>query len=1172
MSSVPVSETPLEFVHLHNHSDFSLLDGAVKIPWYIEKVKEMGMKHLALTDHGNLFGALHFEKACHEAGINPIIGCEAYIAHGDARDKTPDPRITSRKRYHYHMVLYCKNQTGYHNLVKLVSLANTRGYYYKPRMDDGLLREYSDGLMASTACLGGEIPQLVLAGKPELAEERALFYNELFGPGNFWLEIMNHQIPEEETVRNALIGISRKTGIPLIATNDIHYLEKEHAEAHDALCCIGMKQTVTNQNRKRMKLDQPEFYFKSAEQMYELFPDVPEALRNTVRLAEKCDLRIPEPGPILPAYQIPESYQSHEIYFRDLVRENALERYGDPLPPEVSERLESELGTVCKLDYIGYFLIVWDFIQWAKKNGISVGPGRGSGAGSMIAYVLGITDLEPIKYNLLFERFLNEERVSMPDFDIDFCFERRGEVIEYVKQRYGEENVAGICTFGTFKTKAVLKDVARVLNIPFEQANTLTSLMSDNAKNLQVALEQEPLLQEYQDRGAEYEKLFQIAGILEGMNRHVSTHACGIVIGREPISEYVPLLKDKNNTISTQYTMDLIESCGLVKMDFLGLKTLTLLDKIELLVRKWKPDFSFSEIPEDDPATFAMLGAGGSKAVFQFESEGMQKILIEAKPSSIEDLIALNALYRPGPMQFIQQFIKSKQDPKKIVYPDPSLKKTLEPTYGVIVYQEQVMEIARIIGNFSLGKADIMRRAMGKKKEKEMDSLKAEFLEGAIQKGYQRAKAEEIFEMLKPFAGYGFNKSHAAAYSILAYKTAYSRANYPVEFMAANLTNEIGNPTAFRSYIQELNNLRIELIPPNINLSERYFTVQDGKIIFGLQAIKNLGGAAVEEILQCRGQGGKFLSFLDFMERVDPHKVNRKTVETLIFAGVFQGVERKYNYATMLGNLDQLIAKFGKNREDNKQANLFGEFAEEIAREVQMEMYDELPPGDILQAEHELLGIYISGHPLEKYRTYWRRAATLALHENLRLDSPEYKGKKQTVVVMITEKRVITTKQGKTMVTLLLEDFHGRIPAVIFPKTLDKKTDSGIPYLELIQNQDCVCARGTLERRSGKDWQLNIETLYPVEEAPIKPNAQVHLHIESAENARRWQEVETAEAFRSLLYQFQGNSPLFFHVRPGDGNEYVLEASHNIRLDPSQKLEQVILENEFFPVKAIEFV
>ena len=1114
------------FVHLHNHSDFSLLDGAVKIPWYGERVCELGMKHIALTDHGNLFGAIHFYKSCREKGLNPIIGCEAYVAHSHRQDKTPDPRILAQKRYHYHMVLYCKNEIGYRNLLKLVSLSNTEGFHYKPRMDDELLAKYSEGLMASSACLGGEIPQLILANQFEEAQERAIFYQNLFGPGNYWLEVMRHGIPEQETVIKAIQTISQNTGIEIIATNDVHYLRKEHAEAHSVLICVATKETVNSTNRKRMKLDMPEFYLKTPKEMYELFSDMPQALANTVKLAEQCQLTLPEPGPILPIYDIPPNFSSTEEFFRNLVWRSAKERYGEPLTDTIYQRVEYELNTICQLDFIGYFLIVWDFIRWSKENGISVGPGRGSGAGSIIAYVLSITDVEPLKYNLLFERFLNTERVSMPDFDIDFCFSRRNEVIEYVTRKYGKDNVAGICTFGTLKTKAVLKDLTRIFEVPFEEANSLTSLVPDDAKNLTQALEKEPRLQAFFDRDPQYQKLFQISTLLEGMHRHVSTHACGIVIGREPISHYVPLHKDKNDAFSTQFTMDLIEPCGLVKMDFLGLKTLTLLDKVQTLIRKRIPDFSFENIAEDDKATFTMLGRGESRAVFQFESDGMQKILADAKPNSLEDLIALNALYRPGPMQFIDQFIESKKNPNKIQYPHKDLSKTLEPTYGVIVYQEQVMEVAQIIGGFSLGKADIMRRAMGKKKEKEMQSLKLEFVEGAVAKGYSQSLAEGIFEMLIPFAGYGFNKSHAAAYSILAYKTAYSRANFPAEFMAANLTNEIGNPDALQKYINELNRMRINLLPPSINISERYFTVAGDNVIFGLQGIKNMGSVAVEEIIENREQYGKFKGFLDFVERIDLKKVNRKSLNLLIKAGGFRNVEKKYNQATMLSNLESLLHTIGK-KDKNTGASLFDDFSEEVAIQIDIEEKEELPASEILEAELELLQIYISGHPLEHYRRQWQRSSSL------RFDQIEHalSDRPYTAICMVREKREITTKQGKMMIVLDLEDFYGKINAVIYPKILGKELSDSYSYFDFIQQNKFIGLRANLEKKNNRPPQLVIEELFPIEEAPLKPNAELHLFLELEPDQPLLENEEAAENFRSLLYEHSGSNSVVLHVR-----------------------------------------
>ena len=752
----------MEFVHLHNHSDYSLLDGAARIPKYVETAQEMGMKHLGLTDHGNLFGALRFEQACHSAGINPIVGCEVYVSPTSRFEKQ-----TSGYK-NFHLVLYCKNETGYQNLMILVSKGYTEGFYYRPRIDDGILEQYHEGLICSSACMAGEIPRYLVAGEYEKAKEKALYYNNLFGEGNFYLEVMDHGIPEEKTIIEGMKKLHDETGIPIIATNDIHYLKKEHAKAQDILVCIGTGKKLTDE--KRFKMDKEELYFKTPEQMRELLGDVPDALENTVRLAEKCNLTIPQPGPILPDYVIPEEFENPQDYLKHITWEGIKNRYSE-ITDEIKERVEYELKILLGMGFEGYFLIVWDFIHWARLHDIPVGPGRGSGAGSIIAYAMGITDIDPLKYDLLFERFLNPERVSMPDFDIDFCFERRGEVIEYVTRKYGHDQVGGICTFGTLKTKAVLKDVSRVLDIPFGESNAITKLVPEGKApdgrkiNTAVALEIEPKLKEFYDRGGAYTQLFDVAQVLEGMNRHISTHACGKVIGKSPLTDYVPLYRDqKTGDITSEFTMDIIEPCGLVKMDFLGLKTLTLLKNIEKLVQKIDPDFDVNAVSDEDEKTFKMLSEGLSTAVFQFESSGMQDILRRAKPNNIEDLIALNALYRPGPMQFIPQYIEGKKNPATIKFPDPSLEELLTPTYGVIVYQEQVMKVAQIIGGFSLGKADILRRAMGKKKVKDMEKMKVEFIAGAKKIGHSEKHASGIFDMLEPFAGYGFNKSHAAAY------------------------------------------------------------------------------------------------------------------------------------------------------------------------------------------------------------------------------------------------------------------------------------------------------------------------------------------------------------------------------------------------------------------------
>ena len=936
------------FVHLHNHSDYSLLDGACRVGDYVEKATELGMKHIGLTDHGNLYGALHFEQACHKAGLNPVIGCEVYVAHGSRLARpTSGPKS-------YHFVLYAKNEAGYRNLMILTSKGYLEGFYYRPRIDDELLEKHHEGLMASTACIGGEIPKAILNGDWEKAKSKSLYYRDLFGEGNFWLEVMNHGMEEEEIVRHGMRRLSEETGIPIIATNDIHFLDREHANAHDILICIstGKKQS----DEKRLKTENPEFYFKTEEEMRALFPDFPDAIENTVKLAEKCNLTIPQPGPQLPHYEIPEDFATSESYLGHLTAKGLRERYPDEFSRRqdseewnaIKDRADFELKVLSDMGYSGYFLIVWDFIDWARRHGIPVGPGRGSGAGSIVAYALRITDIDPLKYDLLFERFLNPERVSMPDFDIDFCFERRGEVIDYVHSKYGENNVAGICTFGTLKTKAVLKDVARVLDIPFNESNAITKLIpaipqaeSDDPESekkkmsVKIALELEPALKEFYNRGGVYEDLFNVAAILEGMNRHVSTHACGQVIGQTPLTDYVPLIKEqKSGDIITAYTMDIIEPCGLVKMDFLGLKTLTLLQNCEALVRRHTPDFDLEKIPEDDKNTFKMLGEGGSEAVFQFESRGMQRVLRDAKPTSIEDLIALNALYRPGPMDNIPKFIESKRGKRKITYPHQDLADILKPTYGVIVYQEQVMKVAQIIAGFSLGKADILRRAMGKKKKKDMTKIKAEFIRGAEASGYSAKLGKRIFEMLEPFAGYGFNKSHAAAYSVVAYKTAYCKANFPAEFWAANLTNEINNPDTLKKYLEFTRAEDIELSPPDVNLSDETFTVSDGRIVYGLKGIKGMGQAAADAIIEARKSKGKFHDLQDFLEKADLKTLNRKVLDACIQAGLFDSIE-SHNRATLLHNIDKVLEVVLRKKKDEEmgQASLFDDVEEEAGGE-----------------------------------------------------------------------------------------------------------------------------------------------------------------------------------------------------------------------------------------------
>jgi DNA polymerase-3 subunit alpha len=1025
-------EKPLtNFVHLHNHTDFSLLDGAAPINRYIEKAKQYNMKSLAITDHGNLFGALRFYSACKKEGINPIIGCEVYSnPKGHTQRKAVGYEDTTKR---YHLILLAMNETGYKNLLKLVSVSYTEGYYKRPRVDDELLKKYNEGLICLSACLGGEILQLIQEDKYEEAKERALWHASVFDDGRYYLELQDHGLEEQKRTNPILAKIAKETNIPLVCTNDIHYIEDTDWLAQDVLLCIGTGAKLSDE--KRMRFKGREFYFKSPDQMAELFKDYPEAIENTNVIASRCNLEINFPGPILPASTIPEPFKNEEEYLIHLSKEGLKERY-NPVPEEYEKRLEYELKIIIDMKFPGYFLIVRDYIYWAKQHNIPVGPGRGSGAGSIVAYSLGITDVDPMKYNLLFERFLNPDRVSMPDFDIDFCQERRGEVIDYVTEHYGVEKVSQIATFGTLKTKAVIKDCARVLDIPFAEANRIAKLIPDERKmSVDKALEMSEELREIQKQGGVYETLFAVARRLEGLNRHISTHAAGVVIGREELTNYVPLYKDpKTGAVSTEYTMDLIEECGLVKMDFLGLKTLTLIKHCVDLIHKKDKTFKIEDISETDEPTFKMLQNGDSSCVFQFESAGMQKILKQAKPSNIEDLVALNALYRPGPMAYIPQFIECKHNRQPIKYADPALEDELKTTYGVIVYQEQVMKVAQIIAGYSLGQADILRRIMGKKKVYELEAQKKLFIEGAAKKGHSKEHAIEIFEMLEPFAGYGFNKSHAVAYSIVAYQTAFLKANYPAEFLAANLTNEMNNPDKFKEYLNVAESMGLKILPPSINYSEKSFSVVDNKIVYGLAGIKNVGEVAVAKIVEEREKNGQYKSFMDFLQRSNPKVLNSKLLESLIVAGAFDSLN--INRPSLLEVLPEAV-KFAQGIIEDKaigQMSLFDEMQDDGYNDFEIPNLEDWGILEKLEREKELLGFYISGHPLDMYKKEIKNSVIFDLSK------PEkfVLGKRTALVATLTQKKEFTSQAGKKMSFLVLADTNGTIESGLFNKAYEK--------------------------------------------------------------------------------------------------------------------------------------
>ena len=1102
-----------DFVHLHNHTDFSLLDGAAPIKRYMEKAKNLGMTSLAITDHGNMFGSLRFYKAAKDAEINPIIGCEFYC---NPSGHTERPAPGGKRTNQYHLILLAMNEQGYHNLMELNSISYTEGFYFKPRIDDELLKRYNEGLICLSACLGGEILQHLLNNQYELAKERALWFSSVFDDGRYYLELQDHNLAEQKRTNPLLKQLSDETGIPLVCTNDIHYIDQSDANAQDLLLCVGTNSKKNDPDR--MRFPNQEFYMKTQEEMYDLFSWCPEALENTNKIAERCNLEIHFPGPLLPDFQVPEGFTDPADYLRHLSNEGLRKRYAT-ITDELQKRLDYELDVIIKMKFEGYFLIVMDYIQWAKQHDIPVGPGRGSGAGSLVAYSIEITDVDPIKFNLLFERFLNPERVSMPDFDIDFCFERRQEVINYVTEHYGTERVAQIATFGTLKAKAVVKDVARVLDIPFDESNNICKLIPDDPKmTLSKAFEQNKELGELEERGGIYAELFDAARRLEGLNRHTSTHAAGVVIGKEQLVNYVPLYRDaKTGAISTQYTMDLIEECGLVKMDFLGLKTLTLIKHTEDLIHKKDPSFNAAHIDEQDPKTFAMLCKGDSTAVFQFESQGMQNILKEAKPSNIEDLVALNALYRPGPMAYIPQFINCKLGKQPITYANPELEEELKTTYGVIVYQDQVMKVAQIIAGYSLGSADILRRIMGKKKVAALEKEKVKFIAGAKALGRSEQHANEIFEMLEPFAGYGFNKSHAVAYSVVAYQTAFLKANYPAEFWAANLTNEMGSPDKFSEYLQVAKDQGLEILPPSVNYSDKHFSVVDGKIVYGLAGIKNVGEGVVELLVKEREAAGPFKDFMDFLTRLDTKAMNTKLLESLIKAGAFDTLGT--NRPTLLDNLGDAITYVQKRKEATAygQISLFDEETEASMETFVMREVEDWKIPEKLEMEKGLLGFYISGHPLDAYAQAINQRVTV---NTSKLEQMPF-GRPTNIIAMVSSIRPYTTQKGGIMGFLQLTDRNATFDATLFPKIFEQ-------YRDIIRVDGIYGFIGKFDNSRGNDKiSFLIEQIFedPNQLAPLAVS-RCHVELEKS-----FCSTEHISHLRDTCLSWGGSCSLLLHFQ-----------------------------------------
>ena len=1018
----------MAFVHLHNHSEYSLLDGASRLKYMVEKAKNSGMPAVALTDHGNMFGALEFYKTAKSNGIKPILGFEGYISPTTLDDK--------QTKGNYHITLLAKNKKGYENLMYLCSMGFLKGFYYKPRIDKNLLREHSEGIIAGSACLHGEIQLRLLDNDFEGAKKAVQEYKDIFGKDNFFLEIMRHGLEDQERIDKEIIRLGLETNTPIVATNDCHYLNKEDAIAQDALLCVQTNKHLDDKDRMRMGTQ--EFYFKTEEEMLELFKDNPEFVYNSKTIADMCNVEL-ELGKLAPPhYQTPDGSDEKEFLIK--LAYEGLERRTQGFDKDKKElykkRLEHELAIIEQMGFSGYFLIVWDFVNYAKRNGIPVGPGRGSAAGSLVSYSIGITDIDPIKYNLLFERFLNPERVTMPDIDVDFCAERRDEVIHYVREKYGEYNVAQVITFGTMKAKAVVRDVARVMGFPYKEADRIAKMIP-NDEDLSGAVRSNPQLKQEVEKDEKVKKLFEISKTLEGVKRHASIHAAGVVISTKPIYKSCPLYKAPGEeTIAVQFSKDYLEDIGLIKFDFLGLKNLTVIDTTVKLIGN---GFDISEIPLDDEETYKLLQRGDTLGVFQLESSGMQRLIMDLKPTVFEDLIALVALYRPGPLGsgMVQDFIDRKHGKKPIEYPLPELEEILKDTYGIILYQEQVMQIASKLAGYSLGEADILRRAMGKKKKEVMDEQRGIFVERATKRGIPKDKAEYIFDLMAKFAEYGFNKSHSAAYAYIAYQTAYLKAHYPAYFMSALLTSEKNNTDNIAKYIEECNRINITVLPPDINDSFHDFSVaeKDGKkvIRFGFSAIKNVGDAAIENIIDVR-EDSKFKNIFDFLERVDSRKVNKKVLESLIKSGCFDSLHN--NRATLLKSLDMLMdwnSKKSKGAQAKRMA-LFGTKNEQSNYPELIEA-EKLKEDEILQYEKELLGFFISSNPIARYENFVK-AIINATSKDISL------GYDSDIILagIPVAVRKTKTKKKETMAFVKFMDIKGTFEATVFPKLYEQKT------------------------------------------------------------------------------------------------------------------------------------
>ena len=1082
----------MAFAHLHVHTEYSLLDGACRMERLLDAAKEMGQTAVAITDHGCMYGVVEFYKAAKKRGIQPILGCEVYVARRTRFDKVHELDGENR-----HLVLLCENETGYHNLLALVSKAWVEGFYSKPRVDLDLLREHHEGLIALSACLAGEIPRALTRGDYEGAREAALRYEGIFGRGNFYLELQDHGMAEQKRINPQLIRLSRETGIPLVATNDCHYIAPEDSRMHRVLLCIQTGRTIEDENA--MEFGSEEFYFKSEEEMRALFPDVPEAAGNTVKIAQRCQVELEFGKTKLPAFFTPDGSDNLE-FFRRLCQEGLARRYGENPPQEYRDRLEYEIRVISQMGYVNYYLIVWDFIRYARSVGIPVGPGRGSGAGSLAAYCVGITNVDPMRYDLLFERFLNPERVSMPDFDIDFSDERRDEIIGYVVDKYGADHVAQIVTFGTMAARGALRDVGRALNIPYNKVDQVAKLVPLSlGMTLDTAMKQSKELREKVEADPQVKELWDMARKVEGMPRHASTHAAGVVITDKPVMDYVPLSKN-DDAVVTQYTMTAIEELGLLKMDFLGLRNLSVIDHAEKLVRRREAGFSIEAASEDDGAVFRMLSEGHSEGVFQLESPGMKRLLVQAQPACVEDLIAIISLYRPGPMQFIPQYLESRKNPESVHYRHPLLRPILEPTGGCIIYQEQVMQIFRDLAGYSLGRADIVRRAMAKKKHDVLEREREVFLhgqqredgtwevDGCLRRGVDQQTALELFKEIESFASYAFNKPHAAGYAVVAYQTAYLKCHYPCEYMAALLSSVLGQTGKVAEYIEECGRLGISVLPPHVNYSDTGFTVVGKSIRFGLLAVKNLGRNVIARMVEERRGGGEFTSFYNFCKRMAGRDLNRRAIESLVKCGALDGLgnNRREMLLAVERVLDSLEAD--KRRNVEGQMGFFDAPGSAQGGEPPLEKTEDFSAADKLNMEKEVTGMYLSGHPMAAYAGLYQEGGYARMDEILQSAGERETGRYQdgqwvTLLGMVVGVRKKATKNNAQMAFVSLEDMYGAITALVFPKVLEQ-------YGSLLYEGAVVEVQGKLSFTEDKAPELVCQSLgKPADPVSVKAPA-----------------------------------------------------------------------------------